>query len=205
MEIDSDAERVLRVRAKVELRKRARGLRSAVPKEAIALRSEKIVAAVAALDAVQKARRVALFFPIVTKNEVDLRGLDALLRERDKAVYYPAIEDEPEEMRPRVMTFRHVVDVESMHERGQGFLDPGPEAPEAERLDVIVVPGLAFDPRGHRLGYGAGYYDRTLPRFRPPALAVGVAFDFQLAPDLPSTETDVPVDLIVTDERILVV
>ena len=101
------------------------------------------------------------------------------------------------------MTFRQVVDMESMHERGQGFLDPGPDAPEAEALDVIVVPGLAFDPRGYRIGYGAGYYDRTLPRFRPPALAVGVAFDFQLAPDLPSTDNDVPVDLIVTDERVL--
>ncbi len=205
MEIDADAERVLRVRAKIELRKRARGLRSAVPKDAIAARSAKIVAAVSALDAVANARRVALFFPILAKNEVDLRALDAALRAENKAVYYPAIEDEPEEMRPRVMTFRQVVDMESMHERGQGFLDPGPDAPEAEALDVIVVPGLAFDPRGQRLGYGAGYYDRTLPRFRPPALAIGVAFDFQLAPDLPATDTDVPVDLVVTDSRQLVV
>jgi 5-formyltetrahydrofolate cyclo-ligase len=204
MEIDADAERVLRIRAKVELRKRARGLRSTVPKDAIAARSAKIVAAVAALDAVQKARHVALFFPILARHEVDLRALDAVLRAGQKAVYYPAIEDEPEEMRPRNMTFRLVVDTESMQERGLGFLDPGPDAPEAERLDVILVPGLAFDPRGHRLGYGAGYYDRTLPRFRPPALAIGVAFDFQLAPDLPSTETDVPVDLIVTDQRVMV-
>ncbi|HVY49722.1 MAG TPA: 5-formyltetrahydrofolate cyclo-ligase, partial [Minicystis sp.] len=56
---------------------------------------------------------------------------------------------------------------------------------------------------GYRLGYGAGYYDRALPRVRPPALAVGVAFSFQLVADLPVTEHDVPVDLVVTDDRVL--
>src|SRR5450432_1646757 len=91
MEID---ERALRVRAKVELRKRARGLRSAIPKDGIAARSQKIVLAVAALEAFQTARRVALFFPILAKNEVDLRELDARLRAEGKAVYYPSIEDE---------------------------------------------------------------------------------------------------------------
>jgi 5-formyltetrahydrofolate cyclo-ligase len=216
---DPEALKVLRVRAKIELRKRARGVRSAIPKEAVAARSEKIVRALAALGAVRRAQHVALFFPILSRNEVDLRTLDAELRAEQKALYYPAIEDdsrdaaapeaasdlEPGTPGPRRMTFRRVVDVESMRERGQGFLDPGPDAPEAEALDVIIVPGLAFDPRGYRIGYGAGYYDRTLPRFCPPALAIGVAFDFQLAPDLPATETDVPVDRIITDLREIVV
>jgi 5-formyltetrahydrofolate cyclo-ligase len=64
-----------------------------------------------------------------------------------------------------------------------------------------VVPALAVDPRGHRVGYGAGFYDRTLPRFVPPAVSIAVAFDFQLAVEVPTTEGDVAVSWIVTDAR----
>jgi len=67
----------------------------------------------------------------------------------------------------------------------------------------VLVPALALDSRGHRLGYGAGYYDRTLPRFCPPAVSIGVAYDFQLLVELPVTEGDVPCDWIVTDTRAL--
>jgi 5-formyltetrahydrofolate cyclo-ligase len=90
-----------------------------------------------------------------------------------------------------------------MEERGFGFREPPPGAPEATSLDVILVPALQIDARGHRIGYGAGYYDRTLPRFAPPAVAIGVAFDFQLISEVPITEGDVAVSMVVTDQRIL--
>src|SRR5262249_7824405 len=91
---------------------------------------------------------------------------------------------------------------EALSERGLGFREPDPAAPEAEALDVVVVPALQIDARGHRIGYGAGFYDRTLPRFCPPALAVGVAFSFPLIPAGPVPAGDVPLDLIVTDEGV---
>jgi 5-formyltetrahydrofolate cyclo-ligase len=65
------------------------------------------------------------------------------------------------------------------------------------------VPALAADPRGHRIGYGAGYYDRALPSYVPPAATFVVVFDFQLLAEVPCTEGDVPVDRIVTDARTL--
>ena len=65
------------------------------------------------------------------------------------------------------------------------------------------MPALQVDDRGHRIGYGAGFYDRTLPRFAPPARAVVVAFDFQLIPEVPVTEGDVALDIVVTDERVI--
>ncbi|HEY5239824.1 MAG TPA: 5-formyltetrahydrofolate cyclo-ligase, partial [Polyangiaceae bacterium] len=58
-------------------------------------------------------------------------------------------------------------------------------------------------PRGHRIGYGAGYYDRALPRFAPPAVSVTVLFDFQLVAEVPTTDGDVTVDWIVTDTRVM--
>ncbi|WP_437480728.1 5-formyltetrahydrofolate cyclo-ligase [Sorangium sp. So ce1014] len=196
--MDPDAEIALRYRAKAELRKRARAVRNSIPRDALLERSRRIQRALAELPAVAAARRVALFYPIEDRNEVDLRELDPLLRARGVQVAYPAIDPES-----RVMTFRFVADPEAMQERGLGFREPDPADEEAAALDVIVVPALQIDPRGHRIGYGAGYYDSTLPRFCPPGHAVGVAFDFQLVAEVPATEGDVALGTLVTDARVL--
>ncbi len=189
-----DEEQVL-LRVKLELRKRMRGLRNTTPASACAVRSEKIVERLRALPVVGGAKSVALFWPIEDKHEVDLRALDDELRARGGRVAYPAIDPET-----RAMTFRFAPTSE-LEERGLGFAEPPPGAQEAQALDAIVVPALAIDERGHRLGYGAGYYDRTLPRFAPPAVTIGVAYDFQLLVEVPALALDVPVDWVVTDAR----
>ena len=198
MDIDSDVERELRYRAKAALRKRARALRNAVPREAALARSARIAERIEGLDFVIAAKSVAIFHPIEGRNEVDLTALGDRLRARGVRVAYPSIEPDT-----RVMTFRFVADPAAMEERGLGFREPDAEAEEATSLDVIIVPALQIDGRGHRIGYGAGFYDRTLPRFAPPARSVGVAFDFQLVAEVPETPGDVTVSLIVTDGQIL--
>lgn len=198
MDIDSDVERELRYRAKAALRKRARALRNAIPREAALARSARIAERIEGLDFVAAAKSVALFHPIEGRNEVDLTALGDRLRARGVRVAYPSIDPDT-----RVMTFRFVADPASMEERGLGFCEPGLEAEEAAALDVIVVPALQIDGRGHRIGYGAGFYDRTLPRFAPPARTVGVVFDFQLVAEVPETPGDVTVSLIVSDGQIL--
>ncbi len=200
MDIDPKLEETLRYRAKAVLRKRARALRSTIPAAALAERSRKISATLSGLAELASARTAALFWPIEGRSEVDVRALDAELRARGARVAYPSIDGET-----RVMTFRYVDDPARMEERGLGFQEPTPDDEEAGPLDVIVVPALLLDERGHRLGYGAGFYDRTLPRFAPPARKVAVAFDFQLVPEVPITEGDVAVDAIVTDARVIVV
>jgi 5-formyltetrahydrofolate cyclo-ligase len=198
--IPSSAEDVLRRRVKAELRKRMRGLRKALPATACAERSARIVERLATLEGIAGARSVALFWPIEQRHEVDLRALDARLRERGVRVAYPSVHPET-----HAMTFRFVADPEALRVEGLGFREPSAEDRPAEpgELDAIVVPALAADPRGHRIGYGAGYYDRTLPRFVPPAVSVTVIFDFQLVAESPATEGDVTVDWIVSDARVL--
>jgi 5-formyltetrahydrofolate cyclo-ligase len=196
MQIDAEMEVELRYRAKAVLRKRARGLRNTLPREVVLERSARIAERLEALPAFAGAQRVALFWPIEGRNEVDLTALDARLRAAGKRVAYPAIDPET-----RVMTFRFVDDPAAMEEQGLGFREPAPGAEEAASLDVIIVPALQIDGRGHRIGYGAGFYDRALPRFAPPAMSIGVAFSFQLIPEVPVTEGDVPVSLVVTDDR----
>ncbi|WP_264210267.1 5-formyltetrahydrofolate cyclo-ligase [Leisingera thetidis] len=80
-----------------------------------------------------------------------------------------------------------------------------PEADDFFEPEILVVPLVAFDTRGGRLGYGGGFYDRTLEllRGKRAALAIGFAFDAQEAEDLPLEPTDQPLDMIVTESRIL--
>jgi len=69
-------------------------------------------------------------------------------------------------------------------------------------LEIIIVPGLAFDMQGNRIGHGKGYYDRFLMRVSPFAKKVGLAFEFQIVYNIPVCHFDVPMDLIVTENGI---
>ena len=78
-------------------------------------------------------------------------------------------------------------------------IDPSPVA--LSEIDLVAVPGVAFDPNGNRLGRGGGYYDRLLEGFR--GHVVGLAFDFQLLPSIPADAHDQPVGCIATESKIL--
>jgi 5-formyltetrahydrofolate cyclo-ligase len=183
---------------KAELRKRLRGVRKTTPIEACAERSARIVARLEKHPAVAAARAVALFWPILDRHEVDLRALDASLRARGVRVAYPSIDPDSNDM-----VFRFVADPSSLEEAGFGFAEPPSDLPAATALDVVVVPAIAADPTGQRIGYGAGYYDRTIPKYAPPAVTIGVVFDWQLVAEVPATETDVALGWVVTDARVL--
>ena len=81
------------------------------------------------------------------------------------------------------------------------LLFPHEGARDLRELDVVIVPALALDPAGQRIGYGAGYYDRALAM--AAVVKVGVIFDFQLVSEVPAMDGDVAVDWVVTDRRVL--
>jgi 5-formyltetrahydrofolate cyclo-ligase len=73
-----------------------------------------------------------------------------------------------------------------------------------EAVDIVITPGVAFDPSGGRVGYGGGFYDRLLRRTRPDAVRVAIAADLQVVDGpLPAGDFDLPVDVIVTPTRVL--
>lgn len=80
-----------------------------------------------------------------------------------------------------------------------------PEVDDYFEPELLIVPLVAFDRRGGRLGYGGGFYDRTLEGLRSqrPTLAIGFAFDAQEAEELPLEPTDQPLDMLVTESRVL--
>jgi 5-formyltetrahydrofolate cyclo-ligase len=88
-------------------------------------------------------------------------------------------------------------------DRGQwGIREPTVHAPEVDP-DILLVPLLAFDRAGHRIGYGAGYYDMTIAglRLRKAATAVGIAFAAQEIPAVPATPRDARLDLVLTERE----
>lgn len=85
-----------------------------------------------------------------------------------------------------------------------GIFEPSSEAEEVDP-DIVLVPLAAFDRAGHRIGYGAGYYDRTLPLLRKSKkiTAVGIAFAVQEIESVPISEHDAPLDLVLTDREVI--
>lgn len=179
-----------------------RALRSAHPERALATRSAQIVERVIEHPSFASARSLALFYPLLERKEVDLRELDARARALNKRIYYPFMERTEAGYRTGLALTESLTE---LADRGQRFYEPAPTSPRADRgdVDLVIVPALAASPNGHRLGYGMGFYDATLPDFRPPARAIVVVFDFQLLVELPSLSHDVACDAIVTDRRTL--
>ena len=84
-----------------------------------------------------------------------------------------------------------------------GIPEPRPTAPQVppESIDWVLVPGLAFDATGRRLGYGGGFYDRLLPLLRPGVQCVAGALDLQIVDEVPASPHDRRVDLVITPTR----
>lgn len=190
-------------RVKAELRTRMRSVRKALGEEARAEKSAAIDDRVAALSAWSEARTVMLFVPLRT--EVDVRRLEARARRESKRVAAPRmIGDDGERGALEVRLWEP--GVEPVESGRMGVREPPASAPlvAGAEVDLVVVPALALDPTGGRLGYGAGLYDRLLPHLSR-ATRVGVAFDFQLLSEVPSAEHDQRVHMVVTERRTIVV
>ncbi|NLK87617.1 MAG: 5-formyltetrahydrofolate cyclo-ligase [Clostridiaceae bacterium] len=87
----------------------------------------------------------------------------------------------------------------------KGILEPDPsvlEPMEPEEADLAVIPGVTFDRHCNRMGFGAGYYDRFLPKLSAGCLKAGVCFDMQLAERVPTDGSDIRVDMVVTESEI---
>lgn len=100
-----------------------------------------------------------------------------------------------------------VKDIDSELETGPfGVLEPKEESyrPVAlAEVNLIIVPGVAFDLKGHRLGFGKGFYDKLLSKANSPIFTIGLVFDFQLMPEIPALRHDVKMRKIITEKRII--
>jgi 5-formyltetrahydrofolate cyclo-ligase len=188
-------EEALRAKVKSEIRYRLRQVRKALPAEARAERSARIHERLFARPEWQRARCVLLFASM--RAEVDTGPMERRAREEGKRVACPRMNDDLTALDVRVWEPGVVP-----YAQGRLAPEPPPDAPVCplETIDLVVVPAVALDPRGARIGYGAGLYDRLLPLL-PHAARVAVAFDFQLVAEVPETEGDQRVHVVVTDQQ----
>lgn len=143
---------------------------------------------------IQQYRRLMIYAPI--QSEMDPMPLGRYAAERGWEIYLPR-------MRGKFELEAVKTDLEADLEPGRyGILEPPGHLPAVDpaELEVVIVPGLAFDVRGHRLGYGAGYYDRFLPQAKN-ALWIGFTFDELLVPELPAEPHDQRLHAVLTDRR----
>ncbi len=147
----------------------------------------------AGLLVIEPGQTVSGFWPM--RSEADIRPLMFALREQGARLALPAILDKT------TIVFRELVRGGQMIDMGFGTAGPGPDAAVLDP-SLMLVPLAAFDGRGHRIGYGAGYYDRAIARLvergMKPKL-IGIAFDCQRVEAVPEEAHDVPLDAILTE------
>lgn len=150
------------------------------------------------IDLIRKRRAdsVLLFYPI--KNEPNLLPLVRILNREGIAVGFPISVTDPVSL-----DFRRVTDLTDMSVGTYGICEPRKDAPTAQigSRTICVVPALAFDREGYRLGYGKGFYDRFLADFN--GLSVGVTYERLIADRLPKDQYDLCVDLIITEGGVI--
>lgn len=138
-----------------------------------------------------------VMFYIAFGSEVRLRRV--LEFAPDKTYYTTRIENQ----KTGEMTVRKLAGA-ALIKHPFGPLEPSADAeivPET-RLDVVLVPGLAFDERGARLGYGMGFYDRILAKLRPDAVRIGITLDALVVPTLPSEDHDERMHVLITESGV---
>ena len=178
---------------RTEMRRLREGLAPADRQE----RSRRIAERLWRLEAFWRARRV--LFYAAGGGEVETLPLLERWIEEGRKVILPRVEGE-------AMILAEVDGLKDLAPGYRGLLEPrsdrGRVVPSGA-VEVALVPGLAFDLEGNRLGRGGGHYDRTLACIGPKALKIGLAFDFQVVDHLPVEARDVPVDCVVTESRMI--
>jgi len=188
-----------RLQSKSALRKRMAAIRDAIPAEERKAKSEAIAGRVSHWDEFAKAEAILAF--VSTRSEVATEAIIAAAVAAGKVVGAPRTL-----LKEKRLEFRRVQGVPGELVPGPfGILEPRSDAAEIEpgAADVILVPGLAFDPQGYRVGYGGGFYDRLLAHRALRATAVGIAFEEQMVERAPHGESDRPVGWVITERRVI--
>jgi 5-formyltetrahydrofolate cyclo-ligase len=183
---------------KKQLRKTILAQRRALTPEEVQRRSSVVLENLSRSSLLAGRDTVALY--AAADKEVMTRPLFERLIREGRRVVLPRVRGRGPEI-----DFFAVKDWESLAKSSFGIPEPAPggEPVAPAALDFILVPGVAFDGRGGRLGYGMGCYDRALAEARPDAPLVGAGYDFQLLDEIPLEEHDVPLTAVVIERGTL--
>lgn len=184
---------------KREIRRDILDLRNQKTKEELEERSGKIKVNLFSTPEFKRAKKILFYMSVGSEVRTESMIEDALKLGKEIAV--PAVDTENNALRVCEL---HDCDTE-LEPGTFGIPEPKKECRRevpAETIDLVIVPGIAFDRKGTRIGYGKGFYDRLLSSM-PKARTLGLAYDFQLIQALPEEEHDIRVNKIVTESGVM--
>lgn len=173
-----------------QLRKTMLNQRLNLSMDAVQMRSRRIIERLRQLKVLGNAQTIMFYSSI--RNEVDLKSMLEEERQTGKTVLLPRVRGDMLE----AVVFKGW---ENCRPGAFGILEPEGPAFDPYDIEAVLVPGLAFDQKGYRLGYGKGYYDRFLPCCSPEAFLCGAAYGFQLVETIYPADNDIPLHVIVSD------
>lgn len=163
-------------------------------------KSEDVVDQVLLLNEYVRARGIACY--VSKDTEVDTRVLIRTSLDRGKRVLIPVVKKGEVEL-----FFSEIKDLGKELAPGTfGILEPKPEfvrQVDLDTVDLMFVPGIAWDKEGYRLGWGRGYFDRVIQKLPSHVKSAGLAFNLQLINRVPRDQFDVPVDMVITESRVI--
>lgn len=163
-------------------------------------KSQNIFHQLSTLDIYKKAKIVMVYIDF--RNEVKTHFIIEDLLKSNKNVIIPISVPETKEM----ILSQLLNPKEELIKGTYGILEPKEEyirKVDPAILDLIIMPGVAFDKRGYRVGYGGGYYDRFLDKLSKATPSIALSFDLQIVDKVPNDCFDYPVDTIITETQIL--
>ena len=181
---------------KEKLRKLILARRKGLSETDAGLSSRLIQAVFVASEEFRRSKVLGLYAP--AHNEVATWAVLAAALASAKTVIYPAVAGD-------TLEFRRILEPDMLRKGAFGIPEPDTtcDVHDPRDADLIVIPGIAFDLTGKRIGYGKGYYDRALHHLEGQGKLVGFCYDFQLIADIAGEPHDVMMDMVITDKRVI--
>ncbi|WP_040215154.1 5-formyltetrahydrofolate cyclo-ligase [Clostridium polynesiense] len=185
--------------SKKDVRKKIIAQRDILSEEEIRERSEIIKNKLFDIDEYKNAKNIFLFTSF--GSEVDTHEIIRQALRQGKRVAVPRVNKETKLMEAKIID-----NLEDMAEGYYGILEPSEAAEEMspESIDLIIMPGVAFDLKGGRIGYGAGFYDKFLKEVSESTPKIAIAYELQLIEEVPMESYDVRIDGVITEKRITI-
>ncbi len=170
--------------------------RDSMPEGEMRRKSSLIAKRLLSMEEVKKSRLICSY--VSKGSEAGTRTLIKKLLKESKKVLVPVVEND-------TLKVSEIKDIKELKKGAFGIPEPRKEFlrfAEPSHIDAILVPGIAFDRRGRRVGYGKGYYDRLLKKLKN-ATKIALAYEFQIIKTIPAEKHDTSVDFIVTEKNVI--
>jgi 5-formyltetrahydrofolate cyclo-ligase len=185
---------------KKEFRKKVISDRKKQNPELINLNSELIFQNLLKLDEIEKANVIMAYLDFNSEVKTD-NIINYFLSQNKKIVVPLSIVDEKKLLLSEIKDIKNEVYIGTY-----GIREPKPKfirPVDAKNIDIVIVPAVAYDTNGYRLGYGGGYYDRFLESLRDDCITIGIAFEIQVFDKVPKEDHDAKLNYIITEKRII--